>query len=418
MACGVLLVRRVSPRLRVPAGSSSASRSPARAGPPPSGEGDRPIRGYRRRREVETKQHCEQGGSCHDRSQPGWRSSSAAAESRCSPRTSASRAGSGAGPPGCAARRSRRCATCRPTTTPAWSGSAGRSRPSQMIASIAQGLHLSLDERDHLFRLAGHNPPARGASQRAHQPRPAAHPRPPQRHPRRDRHRARRDAAADPARRRAHRRHDPVHRACPQHRSTGGSPTRPPASSTPPKSTRSSPAMFASGLREIATLRGPGLPGRAPRRSAPRRRARSSARVWDEHEIGIRPHDVKRFIHPEVGALELTCQTTARPRPVALASRLHRHSRQREPRQAEPPVRHRNAGAPLTAPPAPSPRAVRRRGPRSFSRCSQRRSPTPFTPARAGGTPRRTGRAGAGSPTPRSARCPTPARRREAGCRR
>ena len=34
----------------------------------------------------------------------------------------------------------------------------------QMIASIAQGLHLSLDERDHLFRLAGHRPPARGAT--------------------------------------------------------------------------------------------------------------------------------------------------------------------------------------------------------------------------------------------------------------
>src|SRR3712207_8599057 len=34
----------------------------------------------------------------------------------------------------------------------------------QMIASIAQGLHLSLDERDHLFRLAGHQPPPRGAS--------------------------------------------------------------------------------------------------------------------------------------------------------------------------------------------------------------------------------------------------------------
>src|ERR671917_1955005 len=33
----------------------------------------------------------------------------------------------------------------------------------QMIASIAQGLHLSLDERDHLFRLAGHNPPTRGS---------------------------------------------------------------------------------------------------------------------------------------------------------------------------------------------------------------------------------------------------------------
>ena len=34
----------------------------------------------------------------------------------------------------------------------------------QMIASIAQGLHLSVDERDHLFRLGGHQPPARGAS--------------------------------------------------------------------------------------------------------------------------------------------------------------------------------------------------------------------------------------------------------------
>ena len=34
----------------------------------------------------------------------------------------------------------------------------------QMLASIAQGLHLSLSERDHIFRLAGHNPPPRGAS--------------------------------------------------------------------------------------------------------------------------------------------------------------------------------------------------------------------------------------------------------------
>lgn len=31
-----------------------------------------------------------------------------------------------------------------------------------MLASITQGLHLSLEERDHLFRLAGHVPPARG----------------------------------------------------------------------------------------------------------------------------------------------------------------------------------------------------------------------------------------------------------------
>ena len=30
-----------------------------------------------------------------------------------------------------------------------------------MLAAIARGLHLSLDERDHLFRLAGHPTPAR-----------------------------------------------------------------------------------------------------------------------------------------------------------------------------------------------------------------------------------------------------------------
>lgn len=33
----------------------------------------------------------------------------------------------------------------------------------QMLASIARGLRLSLDERDHLFRLAGHTAPARAS---------------------------------------------------------------------------------------------------------------------------------------------------------------------------------------------------------------------------------------------------------------
>src|ERR1700679_2834715 len=31
----------------------------------------------------------------------------------------------------------------------------------QMLASIARGLRLNLDERDHLFRLGGHNAPVR-----------------------------------------------------------------------------------------------------------------------------------------------------------------------------------------------------------------------------------------------------------------
>ena len=33
----------------------------------------------------------------------------------------------------------------------------------------------------------------------------------------------------------------------------------------------------------------------------------------DDHEIGIRPRDIKRFVHPEVGALELNCQRLVDP---------------------------------------------------------------------------------------------------------
>ena len=35
--------------------------------------------------------------------------------------------------------------------------------------------------------------------------------------------------------------------------------------------------------------------------------------VWDAHEVGIRPNEVKRFVHPEVGAMELTCQRLLDP---------------------------------------------------------------------------------------------------------
>jgi hypothetical protein len=35
--------------------------------------------------------------------------------------------------------------------------------------------------------------------------------------------------------------------------------------------------------------------------------------LWNEHEVGVRPPDLKRFLHPEVGALELQCQTLLDP---------------------------------------------------------------------------------------------------------
>jgi hypothetical protein len=70
--------------------------------------------------------------------------------------------------------------------------------------------------------------------------------------------------------------------------------------------------MFASGLREAVTRRGPGsraahyvdllLAGSEEFRT-----------VWGAHEIGLRPREVKRYVHPSLGALELQCQTLLDP---------------------------------------------------------------------------------------------------------
>lgn len=37
------------------------------------------------------------------------------------------------------------------------------------------------------------------------------------------------------------------------------------------------------------------------------------ARLWDTHEVGLRFDDVKRFVHPEVGPLELFCESLTAP---------------------------------------------------------------------------------------------------------
>lgn len=181
----------------------------------------------------------------------------------------------------------------------------------QMLASIAQGLHLSLDERDHLFRLAGHTPPARGSDSEHVSPGvlrvldrltdtpaevvttvgvtlqqnalgvaltgdttrftgPA------------------RSLAyrwfTDPAARRLHLPvdHDFLSR------------------------------LYASHARAAVTQGGP--------RSAVARLAElllsESAEfraLWEEHEVGLQPREVKRFVHPQVGRLDLSCQTLVDP---------------------------------------------------------------------------------------------------------
>ncbi|MFF8763924.1 helix-turn-helix transcriptional regulator [Nocardiopsis dassonvillei] len=185
-------------------------------------------------------------------------------------------------------------------------------RPSgQMLSSIAQGLHLSLDERDHLFRLAGHNPPPRGTVS---------------------------DHVSPGLQRVLDRLDDtPAEivtelgetlRQSPMGVALTGDTTRftgPARSSgyrwfTDPDSRRIyAPEehpfltrMYASGLREIVTLRGPD--SRAARLAdLLLDRSEEFRRVWEDHEIGVRPHHVKHFVHPEVGPLELNCQRLVDP---------------------------------------------------------------------------------------------------------
>jgi transcriptional regulator with XRE-family HTH domain len=181
----------------------------------------------------------------------------------------------------------------------------------QMIASIAQGLHLSLDERDHLFRLSGHNPPARGTST---------------------------DHISPGMLRIFDRLHDTPAEIVTEL----GESLRQTALAmalTGDLTSHSGPArsigyrwftdpatrqlyapedhpflsrMFVSGLRGVATLRGPG--SRAAQ-IADLLLARSGEfrEVWNRHEVGIRPREVKHYVHPELGALELNCQTLLDP---------------------------------------------------------------------------------------------------------
>jgi transcriptional regulator with XRE-family HTH domain len=181
----------------------------------------------------------------------------------------------------------------------------------QMIASIAQGLHLSLSERDHLYRLAGHRPPARGTA----------------------------GEHVSPGLLRVLDRLDDTPaeivtelgetlRQTPLGVALTGDTTRytGPARSIgyrwftdPATRTLYAPEdhpflsrMFASGLREIAAARGPG--SRAAHLAELLLADNAEFRaVWELHEVGIRPHDVKRFVHPELGTLELNCQQLLDP---------------------------------------------------------------------------------------------------------
>ena len=182
----------------------------------------------------------------------------------------------------------------------------------QMVAAIAQGLHLRHRERDHLFRLAGHTPPVRGTASEQH--------------------------IAPGLLRILDRLDDTpaeivteIGETLRQSRlgvALTGDLTRysGPARSLgyrwftdPGARARYAPEdhdqlsrIFASGLREVIATRGPHSPAA---RLADLLLAQSPEfrALWHLHEVGLRPASGKRFIHPEVGLLDLECQTLLDP---------------------------------------------------------------------------------------------------------
>jgi len=181
----------------------------------------------------------------------------------------------------------------------------------QMAASLAQALHLSRAERDHLFRLAGHRPPEPGAGG---------------------------DHVAPGLLRIVERLEDTpaeivtelgetlwqtpagvalvgdLRRYTGPSRSIGyrwftdGSAR----DLHPPEDHAFYSRMYASGLRGVLALRGP--QSRAAHLSQLLLdRSEEFRTVWDRHEVGVRPRQVKRYLHPLVGPLELTCQILLDP---------------------------------------------------------------------------------------------------------
>ncbi|GAA3732262.1 helix-turn-helix transcriptional regulator [Plantactinospora mayteni] len=181
----------------------------------------------------------------------------------------------------------------------------------RLIASIAQGLHLSLDERDHLFRLAGHNPPPRGSTSEHISPgllrifdRLA-------------------DSPAEIVTELGETlRQTPLGIALTGDVTRYTGPARSityrwftdPASRTlyhPDDHERMS-RVFASGARSVATLRGPG--SRAARLAdLLLSESREFAALWAGHEVGLGFDQGKRFVHPALGSLELACQHLVDP---------------------------------------------------------------------------------------------------------
>ncbi|RJK96124.1 helix-turn-helix transcriptional regulator [Vallicoccus soli] len=181
----------------------------------------------------------------------------------------------------------------------------------QMVASIAQGLHLTLDERDHLHRLAGHQPPPRGASSEHISPGLLRI----------------FDRLADTPAEIVTELGETLRQTPPgvalvgdATRYTGPARSRgyrwfaDPAARElyVPEDRALMSRMYAAGLRQLLAVRGPGSRA-AHLAELLLERSEEFRTLWAAHEVGVHRDEVKRYLHPEVGRLDLECQTLVDP---------------------------------------------------------------------------------------------------------
>jgi len=181
----------------------------------------------------------------------------------------------------------------------------------EMVASIAQGLHLSLEERDHLFRLAGHEPPSRGVTSEHISPGLL-----------RVLDRLMDTPAEIVTEMGETLRQTPLGAALLGDASRWTGPARSvgyrwftdPSTRQlhDPREHDFLSRLYTSHLRRVVALRGPN--SRAARMADVLvQRSEEFRLLWSTHEIGLQPEDTKTFLHPQVGAIRLNCQRLLDP---------------------------------------------------------------------------------------------------------
>jgi transcriptional regulator with XRE-family HTH domain len=180
-------------------------------------------------------------------------------------------------------------------------------RPSrQMLTALARALRLTDDERDHLFHLAGEEPPRRGSA--------SAHVRPGLLLVLDRLHDTPAAVMSDCG--------DVLAQNAMARALSGDMSARPPRDRNlyrrffldpaaqellPPEDRPEHARSHVANLRAVAASR-PDDPEPAALVAELRSSSEEFARLWTEHEVAVRRRSTKRFRHPLVGLLELDCE--------------------------------------------------------------------------------------------------------------